>query len=725
MGKRIIALLLLTAMTVSLLAGCGGESGETGGSQPQETEGTALQEVTEPGMTEKFRSALEQALIMLTDSENCYVNGAKALVEDVLPVSLDQILYVPAAFVAESLGATVQADGEMLTVTYEGNTVQIGKNAGTITVNGTDIALPLGTAFTEEGVLVPAEEYCEALGTELHCQNGLILIGDGLEAGLGAATAEESQLMMSALQADLAPVSGMAVQVDGSYGDRSAVSSYIAIDPLDYPYSTEPDTLVAYAGSLYVENLSVDYSMEEKMYIVSMTVYNHLGYCYGSVEVYDENDNLKELERINPYEGQKSSVVSTLSDVAILAMDSGKALWNWDIDYLGYRTDLNSSKTDITVKVPTGGYIFITCNPTHSVYTAFYDMVYAFVQTAVCAADMGKTLFGGQDSAAGISEKLVEYIIDKLAGDPGIVTELAAEFERIFGGNSSVLDSNAYVQSAASAMLDAFNRAEIDIKGILSDAIKDQLSGAADNSVEEFLTKVLPVTEVALTSWKISSNTTNLANIFLDMGSVCKCGSLIIDISDWRTAYAGALQSQVGSGDRYDLLYLTDDNIPELVVLHAGGRVGSSATVYTYQNREVVNIPGPYGPEISIGFGEMQYLEYLSTIIQGNVSEGYTYTSCVVLDGDAFQTETTFEDDTLLQGGEKDATFYYNGNPVPGAYYKWQLHKLGIFNDGAVVSEKVPLSLNALYEKAKYVSAYTSGWEITESGIQEIYFFGW
>lgn len=198
--------MLCLAMAVSLFAGCGGGQEDAGaqgnaenqgesGSQPLATEEVILLEDPTLGITEEFQTALRQALIMLTDSENCYVEGT-----------------------------------------------------GKLTANGSDIALAPGTAFTDEGVLVPAVEYCEALGTELYCEDGLVLIGSGLEAGLGAATQEESERMLTALRSDLTPASGMAVQVDGTYEDRQAVSQYIAIDPLDYPYSTEKDSLVAVSG---------------------------------------------------------------------------------------------------------------------------------------------------------------------------------------------------------------------------------------------------------------------------------------------------------------------------------------------------------------------------------------------------------------------------------------------------------------------------------------------
>lgn len=722
MKRRLTALLLTAAMLLSLLSGCGSGPSDDGAGQTGPLESAEAQSLFPEQLTE----TLNHALILLSGSENSYVRGVRTAVEDLLPVILGSTVYVPAVFVAESLGAAVTAEEGKLTVVHGENTLEISPD--TLSVNGSPVSLPMGAVFVEEGILVPAEEYCQGLGTQLYCRDDLILIGDGLAESFSAAAPEESQMAVDVLQAELTSPPIMMQTAGTGFADRAAVSCYLPLDPLNLPFSTEPDTLVACAGNLYVENLSVDYDMDTKLYTVNMTVYNYLGYCYGSVEVYDQNDQLLELERINPYQGRKSSVVSTVTDVAKLAMDSGKAVWNWDISYLNYRTDLNSSKTEITVKVPLGGYIFLTCNPTHSMYSAFYNLVHAFVQTAVCATDVSKALSDGDGITPELTQKLADLIIEKLMEDPGAVVELAAEFERIFGLNSPVLDSGNFLTSAAAALQDAFQRAEIDILGLLRETIQQELTGAVDEHIEKQLTALLPITQVALTSWKLITAGENLFNMLVDMETVCNCQSIIIDISDWRSAYLEFLKTQLGSGDRYDLIYLTDDNIPELVVLHAGGRIGSTATIYTYQNRQVVNIPGPDGPEITIGFGEMQYLEYQSSIIQGNVQEGITSMTFMVLSGDSFQTEATFVDTELLEGGAEQAGFgsyTYNGIPVTQASYYWQLHQIGIYNDGDILGEKAPIPLSVMYEKAKYVSAYTSGWAITPSEIEQVLFFGW
>ncbi len=712
MSKRVTAFLLCVTLLLSLLSGCGGQS-------PEEQTAPAAEEVKLP---EDFTTALSRALILLTESEHCFVRGVKALLEDELPVQLGSRLYIPAATVAESLGGSVLRGEGTLTVSFGDITIEITDGTNLVVVNGAEKEFAAGAAFTEKGVLVPAEEYCEALGTELHRRNDLILIGNDLEPGLNAASEEEANLVFTAMASALSPVG--AIPAEDTYIGRVDSAYTLTIDPLNYPFSTEQDTLVAVAGCLYVENLSVDYVPDREAFTVKMTVYNYLGYCYGSVEVYDSSDQLKELERIMPYGGQKSSVVSSLTDVAQLAMDTGKAVWNLDLDYLTYRTDLNSAKTDIEVEVPKDGYIYITCNPAQSDYVALYDMVYAFVNTAVCLSDIGDAVVGKKDQGSDAVNKVVEYILDQLKDDPGLAVEMAAEFANIFANREySFLDFYENSKALAADLLDAFRRVEIDILGILKDGINAQLSGALDKGAEAVLTALLPMTEMALDTWQISTGTANLVNTFLDMTSVLNCSSLIVDFSDWRTAYCEKLSGWMGSGDRFALAYLDGDNIPELLILHAGGRIGSSARVFTYRNRQVVSISSHYGEEIPMGYGEMYYLPYKGTIVQGNSYEGITFIDCLVLKDGSFQLESTFEDDAMAKGGEGFIVYKYNGFPVTEGRYHWELHQLGIFPEGEVVDEKWPIPTEWIMERAQIISAYTSGWNISQANLEQIYSF--
>lgn len=716
MKRRLTALLLTAAMLLSLLSGCGPET-------PAEDAPAGSEANTEAAaLPEAFTDALKQALVLLTDSEYCYAKGIKAILNDALPVQVGDTLYIPAAFVAQSLGGTVQQEENKLTVTCNDLTLEITNGTQVICVNGTEQDFAAGAAFTEKGVLVPAEDYCALLGAELHRRDDLVLIGNGLEAGLNAAEEADSRLAFSAMAAALTPTS--AVPAGATYEQRSAASRTITIDPVNYPFSTEQDTLIAVAGCLYVENLSVDYVPDRDAYTIKMSVYNYLGYCYGSVEVYDSNDQLKELERIEPYGGQKSSVVGGLTDVAQLAMDSGKAIWNWDISYLTYRTDLNSSRTDIEVEVPKDGYIYITCNPTHSDYVALYNMVYAFVNTAVCLSDIGEAVVGNIDMGGDTVNLLVEYILDQLKDDPALAAEMAAEFTNIFTGREySFLGFFDDAKALAADVVDAFRRVEIDILGLLKDGISSKLSDTLDEGAKAVLTALLPMTEAALDTWTVSTGTANLVNTFMDMSSVSNCGSVIVDFSDWRTAYCEKLADWCGSGDRFALAYIDGDNIPELLILHAGGRIGSSARIYTYCNRQVVSISSQYGEEIPMGYGEMWYLPYQGTIVQGNTYEGTTFIDCIVLQDGQFQLECTFEDDAMAKSSGGTVIYKYNGLIVTKSYYELKLYELGIFPEGEVLAEEWPIPTEWILERAQSVSAYTSGWPITQSNLENIYTF--
>lgn len=716
MKRRLTALFLIAAMLLSLLSGCGADA-------PAEDSPAGSEAIAgASALPEAFTDALKQALILLTDSEHCYAQGIKTLLNDAIPAQVGGTLYIPAAFVAQSLGGTVRQEENKLTVTCNDLTLEITNGTQVIAVNGTEKDFASGAAFTEEGVLVPAEEYCDLLGAELHRRDNLVLIGNGLEAGLNAAEEAEARLVLSALTTELSPRS--VAPAGTTYEERLASSYTITIDPVAYPYSTEKDTLIAVAGCLYVENLSVDYVPDRDEYTVEMTVYNYLGYCYGSVEVYDSSGKLKELERIEPYGGQKSSVVSGLTDVAQLAMDTGKAVWNWDISYLTYRTDLNSSSQKIKVAVPKDGYIYITCNPTHSNYVALYNMVYAFVNTAVCLSDIGEAVVGKKDKGGDTVNILVEYILDQLKDDPGLAAEMAAEYVNIFAGREyDIWGFYDNSRAIAEDVLDVFRRAEINIVKLLADGIGSKLSETRDKVVDELLTRLAPITEKPLDTWKVSTSAANLINAFLDMSSVTNCSSVIVDFSDWRTAYCEKLADWCGSGDSFALAYIDDDNIPELLILHAGGRIGSSALIYTYRNRQVVSIPSCYGDEIPMGYGEMRYLPFQGTIIQGNSYEGTTFIDCMVLKDGQFQLECTFEDDAMAKSSGGIVIYKYNDIIVTKSYYELMLYNLGIFPEEDVVSEKYPIPTEWILDRAQIISAYTSGWFITQANLENIYSF--
>jgi len=726
MMKRLIAMILILSLSLSLLAGCGkAPAEEMPETTPVEDTATAF------ALPEALAEALERAVILLTGGENGYTRGENSPLEDAAPRLLGGELYIPAAFVARGLGGTATLEDGKLTVAWEGNTLEIHGDTEQVFLNGAERAFASGAAFTEDGVLVPAAEYYEILGTELTCREELVFIGEGVEAGFRAVDGQTLSLVCSAMKTNLVE---SLPQVDCTTFEERAKNAFVLnLDPENCPFSTAQDTLVAVTGSLYVDNLSVEYIQENDAFRVKLTIYNYLGYCYGSVEVYDSNDQLKELERVKPYEGMKASAIGAVVDMGKVCFDAAEALAYWDAQYLTYRTDLNSSVTDIEVEVPRGGYIYITSNPRYSAYVAMSDMVYALVHTFVSLADLSEVVYGEKVSGPETIDRLVEFIVDQLQKDPGLLMEMKAEFIQIFASKEyNFLNLGESVRDVGAAILDSFDRMEIPIWDILTEAmeflIEDPLSEDGEQMIlDAFLKKIAdiaPVADKALDTWKISTTAGNMVSCFMDLSNVTGCGALILEISDWRTAYARELETQIGSGDSYTLAYLNGDNTPELLVLHAEGRIGSYARIYSYMNRQVVPIPTEYGYEMQMGYGEMMYLPYQGILAQGNSYDGNTFLDILVLEEDGFRVNTTYEDTAMRQEELGFVSYKIDGITVTRAMYFLGLTEMGIFPKDAVLSEKWPVPIDCLAERAKTISAHTSGWPISHDGIQAIFLFG-
>ena len=726
MTRKLTALLLAAALMLSLLAGCGKEPApEAAETVPPEDTAKAF------ALPEELAAALSRAVILLTDSENGHAGGVKAALADAAPRLLGGELYIPAAFVARGLGGTASQEEGKLTVAWGGNTLEIRSDTEQILLNGTEQSFASGAAFTEEGVLVPAEEYCEMLGAELSCREDLVFIGQGLEAGFHNADSQTLSLVCSAMKTNLA---GSLPKLEGAtFAERAKHAFVLNLDPENCPFATAQDTLVAVTGSLYVDNLSVEYLEEKDSFQVKMTVYNYLGYCYGSVEVYDRNDRLVELERVKPYEGMKASAIGAVADMAKVCFDTAEALAYWDAQYLTYRTDLNSSVNEITVEVPRDGYIFITCNPAYSEYVALSDMVYALVHTTISLSELSEVVFGEKVNGAETVDRLVEFIVEQLQKDPGLLMEMKTEFARIFGNREyDFLNLGNAAGEVAKAVLESFDRMEIPIWDILSEALEfliaDPLSEDGEQLLlDTFLKKVselAPVANKALDAWKISTTAGNMVSCFMDLSSVTGCGALILEISDWREAYARELEPMIGSGDRYTLAYLNGDNTPELLVLHAEGRIGSYARIYSYMCRQVVPIPTEYGYDMQMGYGEMMYLPYQGTLIQGNSYNGVAFIDVLLLEEDGFRVNTTFEDNAMQVSERGWVSYKIDGSTVTKARYFLGLTELGIFPEDAVLSEKWPIPIDCVTERATTISAHNSGWPISHDGIRAIFLFG-
>lgn len=715
MKRRLTALLLVAAMLLSLLSGCGGN---TAGTQPQEEEEIVYLEDPNLGISEEFTAALEQALIMLSDSSTCFAGGVVQTLSDLAPTVFDGIVMIPAAFVAQWLGgsAAYNPDQKETLVTLGETTIRIPDNGEAFYVNDSEVTLTDKGIITRQGQsLVPAEEYCAALDQPLTVEDGMIVIGRELPKTEDSGAAD---LVISALRQRMSvPASVGSASPASSYAQRSNCSRSIVIDPTVQPTAaddgsqvlakSQTDTLVAVSGCLYVENLVVTVDPQGN-YIAEMDIYNYLGYTYGSAEVYDKDENLVDHDRIAPFEGQKSSIVSAITDVFVLTEDLGKTI-STGTDYMNHRSDLNAKKTHVKLNVPEGGYIFITCNPQHSDYVALYNAIHALMSIMSSAGDLADSGASEQEKAS-IQDKVTDAVVKELTKDPTVFAEIVTEFRQIVLPKEQCMpwETKEMVLETGSKILDMFQRADIDIGNLLADAIKSNLSDAVDKGAEAFLEKALPMTKVALDSWKITANFSNLFCLFMDLESVNHAQSLIIEISDWRAAYAQLLRERTpGDGtQRFTLAFIDGDNVPELIAINAVAHFGSSVEIYSYRFRQIHTVQDPYGkPYLDVAYASLYYVEYGSTIVRGNMHMGVTSSDYLQLDQNyALHSTHNFYDDEYAVTGDTKPTYVYNGEAVSQWQYRYMLNKLD----------------SQYADRTVYLDGFSDGWIITEANIKEV-----
>lgn len=134
------------------------------------------------------------------------------------------------------------------------------------------------------------------------------------------------------------------------------------------------------------------------------------------------------------------------------------------------------------------------------------------------------------------------------------------------------------------------------------------------------------------------------------------------DNSAWRTEYKNILASFDYPDMAFDLVFIDDDNIPELVVSEGLAHV-AGCNIYTMYNGSCVEL-GNYGV-----YGEIGYVKNSGRIMLSNLQQGYA--SCFVgeiRDG-AIQTIFTASSNTGAVIDESEYKFIVNDNDVSHAEY--------------------------------------------------------
>ena len=695
MVKRIISVLLVLAMLVPSLCACGGaDSGKNPSTQATDSNqesanGTADHteydiDVTveaDLGLTQEFIQTLSDSLVMCVDSKHCYISGTVSAIEnDGMPMTINDILYLPAEFVLKHFGAVTQwaSDTQTLSAQWNNRSMTIGANQEHMVVDGENVPLSSTPVIENDVLLVPAEPLCQELDQAVEQEGSLVIIGSGLADVSKDVSADTKGMIMSSLTARLAVQNAWGAEPSKTYDDWAACTKSIVIDPTMAPWSSPKDQLAAVTGSLYVENISIT-PADQNTYDCTMDVYNYLGYTYGVVEVYGPDNRLLEVERIKPFGGLKTSVVSAVCDVGILMKDAYYSVKNWDLDYMNYKSSTNSEiALGVTVNVPVDGYVIITANPMHSERVAAFNMVHTLVEVMFATQDL--KLGGDENKLKGLVK---DYLLEQVCGNVALMQEMATEFQ-IFLSNIATenwADLPSFADVTCNALMDTVSRMEIDIWQIVREAVMEAGHTFADFVAEEFISKVLPYGDQVFSVWKICNNASNLICLFMDLESVCNAKSLMLETFEWKASYAKILRefpkNDIQGTLKFVTGYIDADMVPELMIIDVVAHYGNAMYMYTYQDRQIVPVRDPYGQEkFGLQNAMLNYVEGYGIMVRGDMSRGYVSEYYDQLQGAQFQNIYSFYDNESAVSNSAEASYRYNDRDVKRWFYKWMNEEL-------------------------------------------------
>lgn len=161
--------------------------------------------------------------------------------------------------------------------------------------------------------------------------------------------------------------------------------------------------------------------------------------------------------------------------------------------------------------------------------------------------------------------------------------------------------------------------------------------------------------------WDDSTRTVNI----IDNSGMVNLNAATKYAPAWKTAYSDFLNGQSGS---FDLIYLTDDDIPEIVIAENGYRE-SSVRIYTYSEGTVKAITREDGSECFGIFGIIHYKE------RGNLIytiDGVNNLSTVVM---SISNNIAHTEHILLSDGE---TATWNGDPISISAFNNEIERITI-----------------------------------------------
>lgn len=458
---------------------------------------------------EKSSHSLRESIILAVNAPNCYINGVKQSVGDVVPTVINGRTLVPARFLSESLGGSADWDSQsrVASLVCNGNEIKVPIGEDYINVNGTKKQLDVNSTIINDRTMLPLRGICEAVGKKVDYYDGLIIIHDGLDED------EDFEQKKGMLLNSIMGHDGYS-NVGGVANSRT---KKIRITEVDVPLHS---TALSSVGGMYMENLNI-IEKDKDNYTVMFDVYNP-HYTYGIVEIYDKDGNLKKYYKIDPYEGLGTGLGNYATSFAEVCKGLYYGFKDNDWDYFLVKNETMSEHTHINCTVPKDGSFFITANHTESDILAAYNTAYSLLRLATTA----KNVVPGEKSDPKLIDEIEEGLVDDLVeaiwsyGTAG--TELVHNFTKAAMSGVDMFD----VKGSITAITDSFVNAcvESDIKDVVTllfkmlggeKAFTDSMEGATLTAIRN----LIPVIDAPLEFWEISDSVSVLTCLFMDLNT--------------------------------------------------------------------------------------------------------------------------------------------------------------------------------------------------------------
>ncbi len=613
---------------------------------------------------------LEKSIILLVDSNSCFVDGKLQSVGDSAPVIVESRTLVPARFLAESLGGTASwdPDSETATLTLGKDTIEIPIGQNSIIVNDDEQALDVGGSIINDRTMMPLRGICEAMGKNVAYDDGMIIIGEydfNQRTNIPEAALARYSLRNSMMAAKNSATIGTGRSLE-------AISkSAVRINGTEHklPYTSPINTLLFSVGGMHVENLSIT-AVNEGDCRVQFDVYNQ-SYTYGAVESYDHEGKLKEVRKVDSYHGgvgQSTNPIKYFTSVRDYGVGIANALYYQDGSYMTYRNGESSKKSHIDITVPEGGYLVVCINPNDSYYVSMYNTVHLLVELYSALSDIQLTdkLTGSLDTSKLYEKAFTNLFTEnkKLGG------EIAAEIGRILCSKEfTPWNSYSVMKEIASEIMSAIDKLNIDVAQLIEETAGDALADAAH---ETFLSVVTALgfssIEFAFKAGQTFFDLSNLVCFCMDYIYNFEMQTLLYDFSGYRYAYKQFLTEYAKDGNdyaRFGLIYVDDDDIPELVISEGPFHI-AMVRLYTYADFEVKEVMWD-GSNFYGDYGVTNYKERGGLITANHFINGIGSISNIIsVDGPEATRLHTFTTTFV----EDDAE--YTVDDVPTAYEQFE-----------------------------------------------------